>query len=322
MIKFDISVILPCYNGADTLSEQFEALARQSMDGPWEVVFVNNGSTDSSALIAESYRGRVPNLRIIHASPKGQPLGGVDYSYSVGFAAAQGRAFLLCESDDVAGDNWLSVMSQRLKSHDFVGCAVEYKRLNSPEHHDDDFQTVETGFPRMVGPLFLPFSTGAAMGLRREVWEKIGDPAEGAKWDVDFSWRAQQAGFTLTFVPETVMHYRQRASGRARFKQAKLYGRTTALMHRKYGKRRPVRALIYAGATFVGALTRMAVGVVLRRRPASYYAWDIGHSLGVAEGIPDLTRPVAIVDWRSYVALALSGAFAVHSGGEGDSAQA
>lgn len=63
-----LSVILPCFNGAKTIALQLEALAHQCWSEPWELVVVNNGSTDDSMQIVQSYRNLLPNLRIVDAS--------------------------------------------------------------------------------------------------------------------------------------------------------------------------------------------------------------------------------------------------------------
>ena len=55
-----VSVVLPCYNGASTLAEMLDSLVAQTYEGAWELVFVNNGSTDNSVEVAMSYAGRLP----------------------------------------------------------------------------------------------------------------------------------------------------------------------------------------------------------------------------------------------------------------------
>src|SRR5664279_4470403 len=63
-----LSVIIACLNGAATLGTQLEALAGQPCPVPWELLLADNGSTDASVAIAESFRPRIPTLRIIDAS--------------------------------------------------------------------------------------------------------------------------------------------------------------------------------------------------------------------------------------------------------------
>ena len=52
---FDLSVVLPFRNAADTVREQLEALADQELDGTWELVAVDNCSEDASREIIESF---------------------------------------------------------------------------------------------------------------------------------------------------------------------------------------------------------------------------------------------------------------------------
>ncbi len=60
-----LSIVLACYNGAETLADQLDGLAAQEWSQPWEVVFVDNRSTDNSRAIAEQYKDRLPNLRVV-----------------------------------------------------------------------------------------------------------------------------------------------------------------------------------------------------------------------------------------------------------------
>jgi cellulose synthase/poly-beta-1,6-N-acetylglucosamine synthase-like glycosyltransferase len=87
-VAVKLSVILPCYNGAATIAVQLDALTRQHWPGSWEIIVVNNGSTDSSMEIVDRYRARLPPLAIIEAHVPGTRRLGVPHSYNVGIGAA------------------------------------------------------------------------------------------------------------------------------------------------------------------------------------------------------------------------------------------
>ena len=72
-----LSVIIPCYNAATTIAGQLDALTGQRWSHQWEVIVVNNHSTDGSMEVVERYRTRLPQLRIVDAfarrsRPKGE----------------------------------------------------------------------------------------------------------------------------------------------------------------------------------------------------------------------------------------------------------
>src|SRR5262245_36078947 len=105
-----VSVVLPCYNGADTLAVQLEALARQTYKGSLEIVFVYNGSTDATMDILRSIRPRLPEVRIVNAWSGDGPRRPVLYSYALGFAVAKGDVFVTAESDDEADPGYVAAM--------------------------------------------------------------------------------------------------------------------------------------------------------------------------------------------------------------------
>ena len=130
-----LSVILPCFNGAATLAVQLEALTLQDWPGGWELVVVNNGSTDDSMAIAEAYRARLPMLKIVEAHVPGTPRPGVPHSYNTGIRAATGDAFVFCEADDEVAPSWLAAMGRALTAHDFVLAQLDHRKLNADWLH-------------------------------------------------------------------------------------------------------------------------------------------------------------------------------------------
>ncbi|WP_416674867.1 glycosyltransferase family 2 protein [Egbenema bharatensis] len=230
-----LSVILPCFNGAKTIDVQLNALASQQWSGEWEVIVVNNGSTDHSMEIVERYRDRLPNLQIVDAYEPGKPRLGVAHSDNVGVKAATGDAFCFCESDDEVCPDWLEKMADALSCYEFVAGPLEYTRLNEPwlvaainngrwkqsERLMDDF----TGTPP-----YLPFAFGCNLGMRRSVYEKVGefDTSLYAAWDTDYCWKVQLAGIQLHFIPGLVVHYRLRHELKAIYRQARSWGKDWA----------------------------------------------------------------------------------------------
>lgn len=82
MIK--LSVIIPCFNVANTLNAQLEALACQQWSEPWEIIVADNGSTDETVASARQYEQKLSNLRIVDASSRR----GASHARNVGALAA------------------------------------------------------------------------------------------------------------------------------------------------------------------------------------------------------------------------------------------
>ena len=81
----DISVVMGVRNAADTITSTLESLFSQQ--GPsFEIVIVNDGSTDQTPVILDSLAVRDPRLRVIHAQPRGLTVSLIDAC-----EAAQGR---------------------------------------------------------------------------------------------------------------------------------------------------------------------------------------------------------------------------------------
>jgi glycosyltransferase involved in cell wall biosynthesis len=284
-----LSVILPCFNGADTIAVQLEALANQQWSEPWEVIVSNNGSTDNSMAIVEQYRNRLPNLRIVDAYTPPEPRRGVTHSYKVGMQAATGDAFVFCEADDEVAPGWLAAMGEALKQYDFVAGALEYKKLNEPWLVRDCDKQIDTELQTSWMVPGLPFSSGCKLGMKRFVYETVGEFDESCKtsWDTDYCWRVQRAGIKLHFVPNAVIHYRLSHKFLERYRKSCKWGECEIILLKKHGK--PLvglRKFKYCVRTFLGVL-RQLPRVIWHSRSKKDFAesiWTLGWSIGMWQG--------------------------------------
>ncbi len=208
-----LSVIMPVYNAAATLGEQLEALKAQNYEGNWEIVAVNNRSTDSSVNIIQAYQGQMPHLRLVDAIEKQ----GRAYACNVGAREAKGDAFIFCDADDVVAPSWLAAMAEGLAQSEFAAGTIEVEALNQTKPWCP--QPPNWATKRNLD--FLPFAGGALMAVSRQAFEQVGGFNEDAPFceDIDLSWRLQLQGFTLYPVPEAIVHVRYRETVQAMWKQ-------------------------------------------------------------------------------------------------------
>jgi GT2 family glycosyltransferase len=273
-----LSVVIPCRNGARELPNQLDALANQQWDGIWEVVLVDNGSTDASYEVAESFRPRLPALQVVDASARA----GRHYACNVGARAANGRAILFVDVDDVVAPGYLSAMARGLHEHDIVAARLDH--------------TLDAAWMRGVGSAvqteglqngldFLPFGAGASLGFRRAVFKQIGGFRENATLceDIDLCWRAQLAGFDIVFVPDAVVQYRSRPTLKEMYRQHRNYARRWPLLYKEFRAagmpRRSAHDAINDWAAILKAVPRLRT-----RTEAGRWIRRTGRSVGRLEG--------------------------------------
>src|SRR5262245_29795227 len=145
-----LSVVVPCLNAEATLGAQLAALSRQSWPDGWEVIVADNGSTDRSREIVESYRGRLPRLNLVDASDRR----GHAHARNLGAAAATGDALLFCDADDEVAPGWLAAMGRALAGHEFVACRYDQEKLNPPAVRRTHLNPQKDGLTRYDYPDF------------------------------------------------------------------------------------------------------------------------------------------------------------------------
>lgn len=277
-----LSVVIPCLNAEATLGAQLEALSRQSWPGEWEVLVADNGSTDRSREIVESYRGRIPGLRLIDASDRR----GQAHARNLGAAAAMGDALLFCDADDEVGSGWLAAMGRALAVHDFVACRYDQEKLNPVEVRRTHLNPQNDGLTRYDYPDFLPHAGGGGLGVRRRVHEAVGgfDETLPALEDTDYCWRIQLAGFSFHFVPEAVVHIRHRHDLGSIYRQGASYGKHNVLIYARYRSKGMPRLGWIPGLLRWGKLIVKTPLMVLTREGRARWLWQLGWRVGRIRG--------------------------------------
>ena len=229
-----LSIIIPCFNAADTIAIQLEALANQKWHESWEVIISDNGSTDNSLEIVEQYGDRLHNLRIIDSSARV----GAAHARNMGAKAAKGESIVFCDADDEVAPGWLAAMGEALSKHDFVVGALDTTKLSeSWAVNSRDFPNMNTELPvhKCAPQLLMGFSGN--MGIKRSIHKAIGGFDESftpSSEDIEYSWRLQLAGTKLKFVPNALVYYRLRHTLLDIYYQAIAYSKGHVRLYKKY----------------------------------------------------------------------------------------
>lgn len=274
-----VSVVVPVRNGERFLSNQLDALEHQTFAACWELLLVDNGSTDDTVALAADYADRLP-LRVIDAHHRP----GINYARNRGLASAAGDFVLFCDHDDVVASDWIEEMYAAAATADIVGGRLEEETLNT---------TADARRPRLPTatlPLaldFLPFAVGANMGVWRKFALDLGgfdESYEGGYDDADMSLRAQLAGGRLVYAPDAVVAYRHRNDYVGLFQQFRKYGRAEPLLYRRFAHAGLARPSAMAVIRRWGGLLVHSRKALVDATARSRWAYTAGYSVGRVEG--------------------------------------
>ena len=104
--EYGISVIMPCYNTEQYVEETLKSVLNQSFKD-YEIICLNDGSTDGTLEILKRYQQSYPNIRVISSENHGSA-----YQRNTGVQCAQGKYIYYMDSDDLLKENCLETLYQ------------------------------------------------------------------------------------------------------------------------------------------------------------------------------------------------------------------
>ena len=156
-----VSVIVPVYNAAKYLPQCLESLLAQTYAN-FEVICIDDGSTDNSLQILEDYQQK--DLRIKFFSKKN---GGPSLTRNYGMKKAKGEYVCFLDSDDFVDSAFLEIMLKEIQDADVVVCS--YQDVDANGEFSPDKKELAYTVKRWRAPEY--FSKSKDMGLT--VWGKL-----------------------------------------------------------------------------------------------------------------------------------------------------
>lgn len=202
------SVVIIVRNGAKTILRQLDALASQQGAPSFEVVVVDNGSTDNTRVVVEDWmRRNTVSVRLIDASARAS----IPHARNCGLRASRGDLIAFCDADDEVDPTWLRALLEPLNAEPAL--IAGFKRYRGPA----GFDIPDAGPPGISASHPYPFAPTCNLAVPRSVAIEVGGfdeslPRYGFE-DVDFCWRVQRAGYPLRYQPNARITYH--LSGRA-----------------------------------------------------------------------------------------------------------
>jgi GT2 family glycosyltransferase len=198
-----ISVIIPVYNCRPHIKNTLDALTAQDVDVEFEIIAVDDGSTDGTADFIHSYD---PRIRVIPQSNQGPAA-----ARNHGAQLARGEIILFTDDDCVPDRNWLREMLRPFADPEVVAGKGRY-RSDQPEIVARFVQLeYEDKFDYMARDTYIDFIDTYSAGFRRQVFLKSGGydtefPVACAE-DIDLSYRLSQEGYKMVFIPQAVVRH-------------------------------------------------------------------------------------------------------------------
>ena len=211
-----VSIIILNHNGLNDLKECFDSLHNLNYKN-YELILVDNNSQDGSA---DEVRKNYSDVKIIKLKKNY----GFAKGNNLGIPHARGKYIVLLNMDTVVDKNWireLVAVAEKSKKIGIVGSKIYYYNNKTTIDFAGAFcneygVTVPIGILKKDNELLNMenkafFICGAALLLRRELYDKIGlfDPTYFAYYeDVDFCWRAWISSYDVIIVPKSYIYHK------------------------------------------------------------------------------------------------------------------
>jgi glycosyltransferase involved in cell wall biosynthesis len=206
-----VSVIIPVLNDEQGISDTLDSVSKQDYPRDrWEVIVVDNNSTDNTTLVARSFADILPCLKIEKEIEKS--------SYAArnrGIQVSKGAILAFIDTDMTVNRDWIRKGATDLmeKEIDYLGCRVEiYTKKRKPNTWEVYHQ--RTGFPIKVYMEKDGFAGAGCIFVRKAVFEEIGlfDDRLKSNGDREFGNRVRDAGFRMYYSHDNVMWHPARSS--------------------------------------------------------------------------------------------------------------
>jgi len=191
------SLVIAVWNQLDYTKRCLSSI-EQWTDAPYEVVIVDNGSTDGTREFLRTVKSKVitndTNL-------------GCAKAWNQGVRASQGEVIGILNNDIVVTPGWLTTLMGFMErtGHGIVSPSAREGPL------DYDLNGYAEEFTRCCAGVTRPEIYGACMIIRRDVFDRIELFDEGFLYggceDIDFLWRTKQAGFSVGMTGSVLIHH-------------------------------------------------------------------------------------------------------------------
>lgn len=197
-----LSVVIPAYNEAQAIGKTLASLAVQDFPGDFEVIVVDNNSTDNTSQVALSFCHKL-NLKVIH-----EPQQGRGPARATGFAAASGDIICSTDADTIVPPNWLAEITKPLSEPGIIAVAGTSKINEGTAVQKTIFNWLQPFLSKIFQVRHgYSWLTGCNSAVKKDAYEQCGGFHQdlNALEDVEIAGRLKAYGSIelITHVPVT-----------------------------------------------------------------------------------------------------------------------
>lgn len=223
-----VSIILPTYNGEKYLKQAIDSILAQTYTD-WELILVDDCSTDTTSDIVDQYAGTDGRIYAIHNTHNQK----LPASLNIGFAAAQGEYFTWTSDDNLYLPDAIEVMAQCLDEHEDVSMVRA-----SMEFIDAEGGNIGRSETYTDEKMYAFNCLGACFMYRRAVRDEIGDydVSTYCAEDYDYWLKILQKFDTIMPIERTLYQYRRHGNSLSETKRKQVGDQLTKLRVRYIDK--------------------------------------------------------------------------------------
>ena len=202
IIRF--SVIMPLYNKAAYVEKAIRSVLEQTYPH-YELIVVNDGSKDDSAIIAEELLKDIPNARLIN-----QENAGVAVARNNGVAQAKGDYVCFLDADDWWDVSFLQEMQQFIKDYPEAciwGTNYWYVKKGKT-HVAVPCETGYINYPKIYAETLVMPLTSISVCIKKDIFNELGGFPKGIKLGEDFLlWSKIALNHKVAFLNKAIAYY-------------------------------------------------------------------------------------------------------------------
>jgi glycosyltransferase involved in cell wall biosynthesis len=196
-----VSIIMPCYNLGQFIHEAIDSVINQTYTD-WELIIVNDGSTDNSWELICAYISQYKDKKILIINQKNAHL---SEARNVGIKHSCGQYVLPLDPDDIIESTYLEKTVNVLDNNLYIHVVGTWQQRFGEEHWSSPLD------PNWDN-IFNKCSINYCSMYRKYIWETIGGYDKNFIYaeDWDFWMSCKEHNFNYACIPEPLFYYRIR----------------------------------------------------------------------------------------------------------------